>query len=109
MQKGVYMVYIIKRPFLCDLENVPETINNNRCHILQLFFSLHDNLFSCAVPSVLCISPQSCCMLFKDRKKSMFLAGSVLVFAPIGIEQGFGQDKYFHRYVVFIVSLYINK
>ena len=34
--KGVYLVYKIKRPFLGDLENVPETINNSRLYILNM-------------------------------------------------------------------------
>ena len=63
------MVYIIKwPPFLGNLENVPETINNSRFYILKLFFSLHYNRLSCAVPSLLRISPQSCRILCKFCK-----------------------------------------
>ena len=36
--KGVYVIYIIKRPILGDLENVLQTINNQQFYILRLFF-----------------------------------------------------------------------
>ena len=71
--KGVYMVSIRKRR-LGDLENVPETIDYSRCFYLKtILYVSHDILFSCSVPSLFCITPQSCCFLYKYRKIDVFV------------------------------------
>ena len=59
-------------PFFSDLKNIPKTKNNSRFYILKLFFSLHDKWFSCPVTSLLNISLQSCCILFKIRENQCF-------------------------------------
>ena len=79
--KGVYMVYIIKRPpFLDDLESLPETNNNNRFYILNLFYSSHNNWFSCPGTSLLHISLQSCCILLEFQKIDVFFCGICAYF-----------------------------
>ena len=73
------MVYIKSAPFFGDLKFFPETKNNSRFHILKLFVSLHDSGFSCPVTSLLNISLQSWCILFKIRKNDRFFPNRCLL------------------------------
>ena len=76
------MVLNIKSaPFFGDLIFFPETKNNNLFYILKLFISLilHDSRFSCPVTSLLNISLQSWCILFKIRKNGRFLPNRCLL------------------------------
>ena len=67
------MVYYIKSaPFFGDLNFFPETKNNNRFYILKLLFLFYDSRFSWPVTSLLNISLQSWCILFKIRKINVF-------------------------------------
>ena len=59
-------------PFFGNFKNFPETKNNSRFYILKVFFPSHDDRFSCPVTSLLHISPQSCCILFKMRENQRF-------------------------------------
>ena len=60
----------------------------------NVYFSLHENRFSCPDTSLLHISHQSCCNWSKNIGKSMFLAGSVPIFSLASI--AIGPGKYFH-------------
>ena len=71
-QRSIYGLYIKSAPFFSDLKNLLETKNNSRFYILKLFFLLHCNRFSCPVTSLVNISLQSWCILFKIRKNRHF-------------------------------------
>ena len=47
----MYGLYNKLAPFLNELIFCPETKNNRQFYILKLFFSSHDNQFSCPVTS----------------------------------------------------------
>ena len=90
------MVYILNRPLFRRFKKNPKTNNNNRFYVLKVFFSSHDNRFSVHVTSLLNISLQSWCILFKKRKIDVF--GRIgAYFCLVSIERGRGQDKYFYR------------
>ena len=71
-QRSIYGLYIKSAPFFSDLKNLLETKNNSRFYILKLFFLLHGNRFSSPVTSLVSISLQSWCILFKIRKNQRF-------------------------------------
>ena len=71
-QRSIYGLYIKSAPFFGDLNFVPETKNNNRFYVLKLLFLFYDNRFSWPVTSLLNISLQSWCILFKIRKIDVF-------------------------------------
>ena len=72
IKEYIWFIYLIA-PFFSDLKNLLETKNNCRFYILKLFFLLHGNRFSCPVTSLVNISIQSWCILFKIRKNRRFL------------------------------------
>ena len=59
-------------PFFGDLKIFQQTKDNSPFYILKLCFLLHDNRFSCSVTSLLNISLQSWCILFKIRIIDVF-------------------------------------
>ena len=67
----IWFIYQIG-PFFSDLKNLLETKNNSRFYILKLFSLLHGSRFSCPVTSLVNISLQSWCILFKKRKNRRF-------------------------------------
>ena len=95
--KEYIWLYIKSPPFFSDLKNLLETKNNSRFYILKLFFLLHGNRFSFPVTSLVNISIQSWCILFKIRKIDVFCQISAF-FCLVSIERGRGQEKYFHRW-----------
>ena len=78
-QRSIYGLYIKSAPFFGDLNFFPETKNNSRFYISKLFISLHDSRFSCPVTSLLNISLQSWCILFKIRKNGRILPNRCLL------------------------------
>ena len=97
-ERSIYGLYIKSAPFFGDLNFFPEAKNNSRFYILKLFISLHDSRFSCPVTSLLNISLQSWCILFKIRKNGRFFCWISAYFRLVSIERGRGQDKYFHTW-----------
>ena len=71
-QRSIYGLYIKSAPFFGDLKKFLETKNNSRFYILKLYFLLHYNQFSCSVTSLLNITLQSWCILFKIRKIDVY-------------------------------------
>ena len=95
-ERSIYGLFIKSAPFFGDFKNFPGTKNNSRFYILNLYFLLHYNQFSCNVTSLLNIALRSWCILFKIRKIHVF--GQIGAFiCLVSIERGRGQDKYFHR------------
>ena len=109
IQRSIYGLYIKLAPFFGDLnffqrQSHKVAKNNSRFYILKLFISLHDSQFSCPITSLLNISLQSWCILFKIRKMAVFCRISAY-FRLVSIERGRWQDKYFitwHSYDSFI-------
>ena len=100
LKRSIYGLIIKSAPFFSDLKNLLETKNNNRFYILDLFFLLHGNQFSCPVTSLVNVLLQSWCILFKIRKIHVFGQISAF-FCLVSIERGRGQEKYFHGWRIY--------
>ena len=72
LRRSKYGLYNKSAPFFGDLIFFKRQKINSRFYILKLFFSSHDNRFSCPVTSLLHISLQSCHILFKVQKNRRF-------------------------------------
>ena len=72
-QRSIYGLYNKLAPFFQWFKEFSRDKKLQPILYLKLFFSSHDNRFSCPVTSLLHISPLSCYILFKMRKNRRFL------------------------------------